>query len=135
MSKKDKDYPNEFSRKEIITEIKTLSKDLMSPSQVTLVSQAGTEKLLRLGKIQLGFNELQNRQAKIVFWITISISFVSLLIAGTALYLSLNSSKNSQKIEDLRLQQNTIIIQELKSINNNLENKSAFKNDSIRERN
>ena len=54
--------------------------------------------------IQLGQSELQSRQTKRVTWLTMIVSFTSLLISGAALFVSYDSSRASSEWEKSQLQ-------------------------------
>jgi len=116
MKEISEDYPHNYSKKEIKGIIASLSKDIMPTSHVGSTSQAGANRLLKLGKIQLGINELQSRQSKRIIVFTIIVSLISLMISLSALMISINSNKSTQDIELLKLDQNKKILNEMKSL-------------------
>jgi len=92
-------YPHGLKDEEI--------EDLVNQYASELFKQkASTNAVLQFTPlIQLGNNELQSRQTKRVTRLSIGASFLSLLTAGMALYVSLTSSRSSDqwKEEQLRI--------------------------------
>ena len=80
--------------KEIEDSIKEYSEEIFK-------SKAGINTVMRFSPlIQLGQTELQGRQTKRVTCLSIIVSIVSLFIAGTALYVSFNTSRASTHWEN-----------------------------------
>ena len=103
-------YPYGMKDKEIAEAIKEYS-------AVIYNSKADINSVLRFSPlIQLGQTELQGRQTKRVTTLSIIVSIVSLLIAGSALYVSLYSSRVSSRWEGSQIN----LLKELKTEASNI---------------
>ncbi len=105
MTNIDNRYPHGMKNNEIEDVIKEYSEIIVGsdPSMNTVLQYAPL--------IQLGQNELQRRQTKIITWLSIAVSIFSLFIAGLALFVSYTSSASSTRWEKNQLS----LLRELKS--------------------
>lgn len=130
MRKLSKDYPRKYSRKEIHEVIDTLSENIMPDSQSHFASQAGANRLLKLGKIQLGINELQSRQSKIVVYFTVLMSIFSLLIAGTVLIFVVHNARLNKDALEKIFKQDSQMLLEPRSIGDQVKTEDSLRHDA-----
>ena len=112
------DYPHGMKEKEIEDAIKEYSEEI-SAARGNINATMVYSPL-----IQLGQTELQSRQTKRATLLSVIVSFTSLLIAGTALYVSYHASNSSARWEQSQLEVLRKIMNETKNINTTIQNKN-----------
>ena len=113
-------YPTGLSNKEINNIIDELSKNIMPQSRVHVTSGTGSAKLVFLGKLQLGLNELRNRQTRKIMMITVIVSLLSLVISTLTIIYTAQINSSSKILYEKVLYINTNILNKLDSINNSV---------------
>ena len=130
MSKLSKEYPHNYSKKQIQDLIESLSEEIMPDSRTSATSQVGADRLLKLGKIQLGINELNSRLSRRVIWFTVIMSILSFLISGTALIFTGYNTRINKNTEDRKYKQDSLMLFELRSISDQIRTKENLRNDT-----
>ncbi len=116
MTSKEKHYPIDYSNKELLEKINDESSILSKKKSTGFTSQAGIDRLFKLGRIQLGLAELQNRQAKRITRFTIAIAVLSFFISLSALMFTIFNNRSMQKLEKSKYEVNKEILQEIRSM-------------------
>jgi len=111
-----KHYPIEYSSKELIEKIHEDSVDISYEQNVLTSEIADRNRLFKLGRIQLGLAELQNRQAKRITRFTIAIAVLSFFISLSALMFTIFNNRSMQKLEKSKYEVNKEILQEIRSM-------------------
>lgn len=119
MSEIPQGYPNSCKSNEIKSAVRTFTEELNSIGLEKSASIPQINKRSQLvALIQLGLSELQNRQTKWITWFAAFATILSLIVAGSALYVSLTVSKSSARWENEQLEI-------LGTINNNIRSSSV----------
>ena len=125
MSEIPQGYPHSCKSNEIESAVDEFSEELNSLGLETSASLPRMNQRSQLvALIQQGRSELQNRQTKFITRVSACVSILSMIVAGTALYVSLTASRSYARWESDQMEI-------LGTINNNIKSSSENINKTL----